>query len=441
MDPEKGTNRPRFYRSPIVERAVLAMFAVLFLYDSYRYPFRINSTGTSPTYTNTPPLLSAGKYVLVLGVILYIVVRLKRTRLGLWPEGSAWRFAYLYLFLIPVVYGMLTRSAALVESGFFFLIPLALHFAGRRCVKAEFLSRILKWAVLAAAGVDFVQVVARIAWGRLPALAFPGPFVLSRFGSFLDDPNGFGILLALFMGYSIFAFKGKGRLLVLMALVACLVLTESFTAYAVVPASAICLWFITGSARTRFRIALCIAIALLGAVWVWVRVPAVSQAYELLVMSKQGSVSGHMGEITAQMNHISLLSLAGLVPRTWMIESGYANILLSCGVVYLTAYLGVFAVCLRKCAWFVASGELSSEARAVAAGAFCFLVAVLLGTANLPFEHIFPVDGLVTLFMALISTRLIFEFRTAERGLRNLSSVHASEHHRPFVARQWEGTP
>lgn len=430
--------RLHLYRSKVLERALLAFFAALFFYNAYRYPFRINSTGTSPTYANTPPLLSTGKYLLVLGIVLYIIVQLKRTRLGLQPEGDAWRFAYLYLFLIPVAYGGLTESTVLVESGFFFLIPLVLHYAGHRCIKADFLARILKWTIALAIGFDAVQVVARIAWGRLPALAYPGSFVLSRFGSFLDDPNGFGILLALFMGFSIFAFKGKARALVLMALVICLELTESFTAFVVVTASILCLWFITGSARAKFRIALAAGVVFVGMAWVWATVPVVSQAYDLLTMSKQGSVSGHMGQISGWVNHISVLSLAGLLPDTRMIESGYANIVLSCGLIYLSAYLGVLMVCVWRYARLAASRKLPRESQALAAGAFCFLVAVFLGTANLPFEHVYPVDGLVTLFMGLISSRLIFEFRTAKLAVRGGSRVHASTKPISFEAGQPE---
>lgn len=439
METGTKTRLLHLYRSPGIEKALVALFAVLFLYNGYRYPFSINSAGTSPTYANTPPLLSAGKYLLVLGIILYLVVRLKRSGLGLLPQGHFWRFAYLYLFMIPCIYGFLTGSKELVESGFFFLIPLALHYGGGRFVRAGLLSRILKWAVAVAIGFDAVQVVARIAWGRLPALAYPGPFVLSRFGSFLDDPNGFGILLALFMGFSIFAFKGKARVLILLALVVCLELTESFTAFAAVPASILCLWFITGSARTRFRIALAAAVVLLGVAWVWVSVPVVHQVYELLTTSKQGSVSGHLGQISGTLNQVSLLSLAGLVPDTRLIESGYANILLSCGFVYMTVYLGALAVCLRRYARLLASKELPRESRAVAAGAFCFLVAVLLGTANLPFEHIYPIDGLVALFMGLMSSRLIFEFRTAEVEVVNVRWMRSQPRYGTLGGGQPEG--
>jgi hypothetical protein len=45
------------------------------VYQSYRYPLQINTVGFSPTYSETPLIWQAGKYVLALPLIAVSVVR------------------------------------------------------------------------------------------------------------------------------------------------------------------------------------------------------------------------------------------------------------------------------------------------------------------------------------------------------------------------------
>lgn len=45
------------------------------VYQSYRYPLQINTVGFSPTYSETPLIWQAGKYVFALPLIAVSVIR------------------------------------------------------------------------------------------------------------------------------------------------------------------------------------------------------------------------------------------------------------------------------------------------------------------------------------------------------------------------------
>ena len=48
----------------LATNAFAALLVIAFYYLGYRYPLRINSSTTSPTYSDTPGWLQVGKYLL-----------------------------------------------------------------------------------------------------------------------------------------------------------------------------------------------------------------------------------------------------------------------------------------------------------------------------------------------------------------------------------------
>src|SRR5450759_557644 len=53
----------------LVTGMVSALFIIGFYYLSYRYPLKINNSQTSPTYSDTPTWLQAGKYLFIAVVL------------------------------------------------------------------------------------------------------------------------------------------------------------------------------------------------------------------------------------------------------------------------------------------------------------------------------------------------------------------------------------
>src|SRR6266567_1243221 len=176
------------------DNVVLILMSVAMFYSSYRYPFMINASGTSETYSDTPLSLQLGKYIIF--VMIFTVIAINKL---IATREIVFKFPlkcmlYFYLFITPVIYGLIVSSMVLVQSGFFVAIPLVLHTYPRAKLNYEILAKFMSFCVYLAILVNVIQIVLAITIGRMPALAYKGT-ILIRFGSFLDDPNGFGILL------------------------------------------------------------------------------------------------------------------------------------------------------------------------------------------------------------------------------------------------------
>ena len=76
-----------------------------FYYLAYRYPLQIGRSLTSPTYTDTPPALQTGKYVLIVAILLIVATAAavrgplgERTRDA--HPLSSWALLFLSIFAI-----------------------------------------------------------------------------------------------------------------------------------------------------------------------------------------------------------------------------------------------------------------------------------------------------------------------------------------------------
>src|ERR1700761_2821949 len=202
--------------------------ALCTLYQSYRYPLQISNAGTSPTYSDTPFALQAGKFALAFPLIVIGAVR--------WLGHSA------KLPRSPIVVGTLFLSSfslikilnghdsQYIDVSFWMLFALILALSVDS-IRMSAIDRYFRILLAYALGSIFVQIFLFLAIGRLPALSFEGSYFV-RFGGFLDDPNGFAALWFLLMGWSYLRFKGKTRFLILTGIVISLLLAQSWTAIA-----------------------------------------------------------------------------------------------------------------------------------------------------------------------------------------------------------------
>jgi len=191
--------------------AVLLGFAFSAVYDVYRYPFRINAAATSPTYRDTPALLSAGKYAVLAVLCAYLISRVRADRRALLPANR--RQALLLLLIVWLEGALLLHSVVTRSSRPFarlapvaFVLPLA-YLVGQPALLLRSQARALvPWLqtgalllAVANAAVDLAELLLFHLVGRLPALGYAGS--LTRFGGIWDDPNSAGTFGALVLVY------------------------------------------------------------------------------------------------------------------------------------------------------------------------------------------------------------------------------------------------
>jgi hypothetical protein len=213
-----------------VPALLLAASTVAVLYDSYRYPLRINDSSTSPTYRSTPLSLQAGKYAIlaVFAVVLLGVALRERRELARVRGGDVLLFGLgAYAVIRAGLAGVSAHSTASMHvvlplvSGIPFAVAGASWVLAKPGRSTAFLRAAAAFGgavVVLHALVNFVEVGLWAATGRLPALGYSHGLV--RFGGVWDDPNG----TAAFSAFVVIAVLGGAlrapRRLVLVVLAA-----------------------------------------------------------------------------------------------------------------------------------------------------------------------------------------------------------------------------
>ena len=170
----------------------LATLALCLLYDSYRYPFRINST-LNPGYSDTPFALQAGKYVVLAAICVVLLLWARHT---LAPQDILLLLAGAWIgarSLAAVAASHETQSFD-VAAPFVFGAFVAVLLPPLRIGRAASLAAAA--AVVVHALVNVIEINLLVFTGRLPGLSFPGDD-LKRFGGLWDDPNSTAVFSAL----------------------------------------------------------------------------------------------------------------------------------------------------------------------------------------------------------------------------------------------------
>jgi len=381
------------------------------LYQSYRYPLQINSTGTSPTYSDTPPLLNAGKYILALPLLLIGAVR------GFGKSGSPrhWTIALTTVFLSSYALLKLFGDAQpnYIDLAFWMLFPLVLVWAVD-AVTIPAIDRFLRYLLVYAFGSTLVQVVLFLAIGRLPALAFEGTHLI-RFGGFLDDPNGFAAVLFLLMGWSYKRFRGKARFCIVAGIVVCLLLTQSWTGVAFLLLATSVSGLVALSKKPVLAMAtLCTATLISAFV-----VSTISRShYEIaqeVLTEKEDSIEGHLFPLEKVADSWREWALEGNTTYATH-ESWWAGALVNFGAPWYCAWFGLIVALIISLQRGVT--EAVSEAKPVYSGFFLFGAYFAFGSITLPYPIIFPANFFFFLFSFLVA----FGKVRLENGLPSLRS-------------------
>jgi hypothetical protein len=374
------------------ESRVLWMAIILCtVYQSYRYPLQVNSSGTSPTYSDTPFALQAGKYLLAAPLLVAAAIQCfgKIAPLKQWFIA----FAVLLLSSFALLKGTEVHDGVFLELSYWLTLALVLAWSVDT-VQVSSIDRYFKFLLIYALASTIIEVALFITIGRLPALAFEGSLSV-RFGGFLDDPNGFAAILLLLLGWSYWRFKGLARLSILGSIVVALLLTQSWTALGFL-ALLVFVWISIALSKRPLP-----AVIAVCACTVFTFVLANRQRLspgeflENVLLMKQGSISDHSfpwEHWASQWTGWALLGDSTYNPY----ESWWAGALVNFGVIWYMVFLGVIGVLIFSLR--DAFSKARGEARPIYLGLLILGCYFVFGSFNLPFPRIFPVNFIFYLF-------------------------------------------
>jgi hypothetical protein len=406
------------------------LFVVAFFYIIYRYPFRINEDLASSGYTVTPLVLKLGKYVLVLIILGWALLRNSlntnpRVQRGTYLVLAA---AYGFIILSAVVVGTVTNEVRLSQVAVFLLIPFVVHLFALPTIDPSRIYTLIKCTAIFALLFNALVILLYVTIGRLPALAYRGT-VSIRFGSYLDDPNGFGILLSCLIPFSWFAFSGIGRYIMVLGLFGSLALTQSLSGIlGVVVAMLLLILVRTLRDPSPGRVLLfCVLVISAGA--------AILKGPDLLdtpitreVMKlKQGSVNIHFSDF-ARLFDLRPAAWLGIDPTGELLETSYAETIQNYGAVFLLTLLAIRVYACRRYYVAMLRPQEPTACVAVWSAFFCYLVCTFVVGFILPIERSFPTNMLLILIMTLGSmdgfTRSRRESNAAPLHLQYLHQNH-----------------
>jgi len=387
---------------------IMSLFFIAFYYLSYRYPLSINSSSTSPTYSDTPFLLAVGKYLAVLLVcIIYIFLSLfssKRVRKN--KKHYFYVLVYIFLLIFPIIVSGVSGTknwAPIFEIGFFFICSISLLlFCRESGIKLQDLFEVIKIFLYVALIVNVIQIFIFFIFGRLPALAYQGTISI-RFGSLWDDPNSFSVFLSFLIPFSLIAFEGLKRVLIVFISLLFLIITQSLTGLVGFLMAFILGYFLLFLFSKKKQYLFFLVSFFLSTVFLYFifsYVPFFQDIVSEFMLSKQGSIDNHLREFEI-LNDFSWLIFLGLSPSGVLTESGWLNLLFNLGFLFTVVYFFVSARAVFVYAKLVAKNKLYKEEKAVAMGAMIFLISFILSSFNLPLAIIFPLNLLMILFISI----------------------------------------
>lgn len=400
---QRSRRRPRHDLPELATPAATVLVAFVFsaVYDTYRYPFRINAATTSPTYQDTPAALSAAKYVVLALLGAALLLRAGGGWRALLPAS---RRQALLLALIAWLGGaVLFHSLAARPSHPFellaavvFVLPFAYLVGQPLLVPRSQMRALVPWLqtgvlVLAVANavVDLIELLLFHFTGRLPALGYAGS--LTRFGGIWDDPNSAGTFAALVL---VFLAAGRHDLArrTALAVAGCaafsLLLSWSFSALVVLAVGLVTCCVVQIRQRPRLGLAVLAITALFaaGSVTLAMDASAVPLLGSDLRVKLAGSVRSRQDDLArggylADHPHTPLEWLAGrdrpganeAAPMQWLNATGLV------GGALLLLWIGWSTAVLRRASYWPRT--------------LAVVLALCTGSVFVPYLDIFPISA------------------------------------------------
>jgi hypothetical protein len=388
-----------FIRNAKADPVISTILMVMIFYLSYRYPLQINSAGTSPTYSNTPFFLQVGKYVIALCACLFLIItrNLRFNRSDDFFASTLSLFVNIVLLAESLQYNNYKLIEAFIWPLFSFVIAIY-----TRQFSYETVDRYINRLFLISLTCEVVEVLLFMKFGRLPALAYK-ELISVRFGSFLDDPNGFAGLNFLFLGWAYNIRSYFKRWCYVLLTIGMIVLTQSLTA--IIFLAGVIIYIILKSI-IRLKGHHLYMVSITAFIIIGVALSPVVTAYfsrlsNLLYVTKIGSVIAHISMDKASRNLSIIIPTGSYIPSEswWFLAINNFGLLLACLYFIMNLYFLFKVFHYKKYAMRTYAG--------VTGGFFLFSLYFIIGSFNIPFYIIFPNNFLFFLIIYILMFKKI----------------------------------
>lgn len=360
----------RFYKISLIFLIALLMFSCL------NYPFKFASEGTSPTYSNPESWYFSLKYIIGISFTLYMLSNMDRSpKFNIFVIVIVLFIVYLSIVnvLNPIIYPSMKtelNDMNLVKSFILFFIPILLLTNTKILIFEKALFRSIDIVTPILLVMQTIAIYNFLATGRLPAQGYEAG--LSRFASFWDDPNGYGMFSAFTFIYYFLTQRYKTSAFIFISLL----FTVSFSAF-------LTLFF--GLFITMFKTKKIVVvniilsfIAILSIYYFW-------DFLEVIYELKRGSIESH-GDFEIIFSLLPLISSPILHSESWLITVFFSYFPLSIGLVILFV-LGMMSFYCRRTIDFT----------------LLYILMFSIGCLMVPYVFSYPVN---ILFYALLAVYL-----------------------------------
>jgi hypothetical protein len=370
-----------------------------------------NNADTSYAYSDTPVVFQLGKYAIFAGLLFLFVVLLVplKNSTTFFFQRTIWAdvASAFVLFSFSIGNFFLLKNDYLLQTGLFFAVLLLFYSFPFQEINWKAINRTIEIFIYVAIVVEAYQLVNYYLFGRLPALGYPDSISV-RFGSIWDDPNGFALILPFLLPFVMKSKYGLAKKsLLVIALLATLVFAQSITGVFTLICSCMIGVIILYLYDNRVKWLHYSADIILGLFIIYLvyRLFIEPSAFWKEYMElKQESLEGHAAGFL-HLENLQIHYLLGLntEPLGKYAETGYVNLLLNFGVIYLFAFLYIGIMTIRRLGRIIAKNRGSKHIRLFYA-AFFYVIGFYVAMINLPLETVFPLNLILVLCIVLSYT-------------------------------------
>ncbi len=384
---------------------IAGIFALYLFYYSYRYILQMNSDLTSPTYSPTPFGIQFAKYAILAVFCILLFFSVVRYRLHPYPA-----IPYLIIVLLTIqnIYTFLLIGSVNSMIAVLCFLPVLITLCVDVRIDCGAMIKVgdvfLYFTIL----YELLQIALYLFVGRLPALAYPtGELTDVRFGGAWDDPNGFAVLLAYFLPYSVFRFKGVKRIVLVALLSIFMLLTWSMTGIAAF--LAVCLiggivYLVKHPDLVIHRsMAIAFTVIVFAVIAVAVYLSTASRSFNYFITSKIGSIQGHLDGWNIA--DLSIGCLLGITPSGERPETSIVALIDHGGLLHMVLFYVLGIIVLKNAYLNLSTAQKKTKERPFFIGVLFYEAVFLIATVNLPLVYSFSNFGIYAIFLAITFAR------------------------------------